>query len=109
MNIYFYRYRCSIRPSIVANLLEVSMAKRYVLTSAQVLEIITSPKCGIHGQTWISRPLKDVFASLSASFWISMVSNKFSEIPEEVLEIKPEDTIAGVADRIAEYLSKETR
>lgn len=85
------------------------MTKRYVLTSAQVLDIITSPKCGIHGQTWISRPLEDVFASLSASFWISMVSNKFPEIPGEVLEIRPEGTIAELADRIAEYLSKENR
>lgn len=78
---------------------------RQNITSAQVLAIITSTRCGIHNQVKITSPLKDIFGGLSASFWISMVSNKFPEIPEEILTIKPEDTIAGVADRIAEYLN----
>ena len=76
-------------------------------SSAHVLSIITSRKCGIFGNVNITKPLKDTFpGATSACFWISCVSGEFPNIPEKKLSVSPDETFSSVAQRISDYLNQ---
>lgn len=77
------------------------------ISSLKVLSKITGPECGIHKGVNPFSPIREIFSGqLPVNMWISAVKMEFPTVPNEVLMVGPEDSLAVLADRIAEYLNK---